>query len=93
MGVLDSKMVEGEGFKVVVLDIHTVVYSEPDRTATVEIEGGEVDGVVDWLVYASTVNGWEKSGTIAPLSTDDRATILHRVSEALALLGMTNSVV
>jgi hypothetical protein len=94
MHVVNNKSVEGDGFRVTVTDIHTVIYHETDRTVTVEIEGGQGSGgKVEWDVYSSTLSDWRIVGRSQPITSDDRSRILSRVSGALSLLEMLHRVV
>ena len=90
---LDNKTVQGDGFRVFVPDIHTVVYSDGGRTARVEIEGGMTAGVVDWLVYGETLSGWYIGSRHEPMADDDKQMVLGRIAESLHLLEMPHTIV
>jgi hypothetical protein len=49
---LDNKTVRGPSFTVSVPDIHRVRYTEGEKVAYVEIEGGAGPGnEINWLIY------------------------------------------
>jgi hypothetical protein len=89
-----NKSVEStSGFSVTVPDIHRVVYREGEMELTLEIEGGAVDGQVDWLVYAETISGWLPPNERTPLPLERKREVIQNVSESLSLLGMKHTVV
>ena len=90
---LNNKTVEGDGYRIIVPDIHTVIYEECARTARLEIEGGMSARVVDWLIYSETLSGWHDESGVVPISATERAIILSRVAESLNLLEMPNRLV
>jgi hypothetical protein len=90
---LDSKTVQGDDFRVVVPDVHTVVYSDSDRTARVELEGGRLDGVADWIVYSETISGWYRGDGREEMTVSDKDLVLCRISDSLKLLDMPHRVV
>jgi len=85
---LNNKTVQGDGFRVFVPDIHTVIYSEGDREAKVEIEGGMHGDTVDWLIYPDTLTGWIAQGIVEPLTDVEKKNVLRRISESLLVLNM-----
>jgi hypothetical protein len=90
---INNKTVEGDGFCIAVPDIHTVVYTENQRVARVEIEGGISTGKVDWLVYAATLSGWHVEEGLEPMSQDEKEFVLQRMLNGLRVLEMAHRVV
>ena len=89
---INNKTVQGDGFRVVVPDIHSVIYSEDGRDAHVEIEGGMSGDTVDWLVYAETLAGWTIQGHIEPMNDSEKDIVMRRISESLSLLNMPHRI-
>ena len=87
---LTNSSVRGsDGFLVSVVGIHEVRYSEGQKTARVEIEGGRDDrGEIDWYVYSKTFQGWLPPYEQNSLSREKKQEILKRISESLTVLGM-----
>jgi hypothetical protein len=90
--IVNNKTVQDDDFRVLVASIHSVTYSEDQREAQVEIEGGMSGDVVDWLVYAETLSVWNSSSGIAPMTNSEKTTVLRRISESLTLLGMPHRI-
>jgi len=91
---LNNKTVVGPTFVVSVPDIHRVRYTEGERVAQVEIEGGAgPNSQVDWLIYSETLCAWESphGNTEMPLAKRDE--ILLNISKSLDLLAMPHKVV
>lgn len=84
---LDNKTVEGPGYKVVVPDIHSVIYNEGRNSITIEIEGGTDANGVNWLVYVKTLSVQEVDSSYI-MTKEKREIILKRISDALNLLDM-----
>lgn len=88
-----NKLVEGPGFSVSVPDIHRVQYKDGTRTAYVEIEGGMgEDGRINWIVYSTTLRGWEEPHHFDELRFEEKKEILNRISESLNILQMPHQV-
>ena len=85
---VDDSTVQGDGFRVVVPNIHCVIYSEDHRETQVEIEGGMSEDLVDWLIYAETLGDWRIERGIEPMTDSDREIVLSRISGSLLVLNM-----
>lgn len=91
---LNNKTVRGPSFEVSVPDIHRVRYTEGEKVACVEIEGGAGPGnQVNWLIYAETLRGWEHPHEDAEMPKVKRDEILANISKSLDLLAMPHQVV
>jgi hypothetical protein len=91
---IDNRRVRGPGFTVTVSGIHHVEYSEEDKTAVVEIEGGRgTSQEVNWLVYSETLRGWEPPHQEEVMQPLKRAWVLSKISESLDLLEMPHRIV
>jgi hypothetical protein len=91
---VNNKTVQGANFIVSVPDIHRVRYAEGDKVAFIEIEGGmDAAGRVDWVVYASTLRGWEAPHQDVSISTSEQDAILSNISKCLSLLDMPHKIV
>jgi Immunity protein 74 len=81
--------VRGDGFVVLVPDTHKVQYSEGDKTAILEIEGGRgAGGEADFAVYLQTLRGWERPNEFLEMTEATRQQILANVSKSLDVLGV-----
>jgi hypothetical protein len=89
---IDNKTVEGAGLRISVLDIHTVAYMEESWRAQVEIEGGVEEGNINWIIYATTLSGWNVDGGRHSMTKEERNLVLTRISAALTLLDMPNRI-
>jgi hypothetical protein len=90
MKKVDNKTVEGDGFVIMVPDIHHVRYVQGAVEATVEIEGGSEGGQIDWLIYSATLTGI--SETDSGFVHSHRQEIIDRISNALTILAMQHRV-
>ena|SRR5213595_420507 len=91
---LNNSTVRGPTFVVFVPDIHRVQYTEGEKVACVEIEGGAGSGnEVNWLIYSETLRGWERPHEDAEMPKVKRQEILTNISESLDLLAMPHQVV
>ncbi|WP_408629687.1 Imm74 family immunity protein [Anaeromyxobacter oryzisoli] len=91
---VNNKTVRGPAFVVSVPNVHRVLYEEGGRTASVEIEGGlGPNGEVNWLVYATTLVGWDPPHADLEMSVSKREEIIRSISRSLELLGMPHQVI
>lgn len=92
---INNKTIQSsEGYTVTVQSIHKVEYSDGDRVAALEIEGGmSKSGEVDWLVYKDTLKDWETPYDFDEIDDQNRQEILSRVSRCLNLLDMPHQIV
>ena len=75
-------------------DIHQVRYTEGEKVACVETEGGtELAGGVTWLIYSETLRGWEHPHEDAEMPKLKREEILANISKSLDLLAMPHQIV
>lgn len=91
MKKLDNKTVIGDGFRIVVPDIHRVLYVDDKHEATIEIEGGINDNKVDWFVYTSTLSS--RINDDQAFIFEKRELILQRISCALDILDMPHRMI
>ena len=86
---LDNNTVQSsEGYLVATLSIWKARYSDSDKEAIVQIEGGrDESGNLEWSIYSRTLSGNRF------LSKSEAREILNRISHGLTFLGMPNQVV
>jgi hypothetical protein len=91
---LNNKTVRGPAFIVSVPDIHRVQYTEGEKVACVEIEGGAGPGnEVNWLIYAETLRGWERPHEDSEMPKFKRDEILANIGRSLDVLAMPHQIV
>lgn len=91
---LNNKTVHGPNFVVFVPDIHRVQYTEGEKVACAEIEGGfGPDNQVNWMIYAETLRGWNHPHEDEDMVSGKRQEILANISKSFDLLGMLHRVV
>jgi hypothetical protein len=90
---VSNKIVRGPTFVVSIPDIHRVEYTEDEKVAIVEIEGGLGPGnQVNWSVYAETLRGWEPPHENIEMSRAKWEEILSHISKSLELLEMAHQI-
>ena len=93
MKIVDNSTVLGEGFTVLVQDIHHVKYLDGKVEAVVEIEGGgSLATGIDWSIYSTTLD-WLHPDYTEDFEHPPKQVVIERISKALTLLGMKNEIV
>ncbi|HEX4997175.1 MAG TPA: Imm74 family immunity protein [Terriglobia bacterium] len=91
---INNKQVRGENFTVSIIGIHRVKYSEDQRVAFLEIEGGTgPNNEIDWVIYSETLKGWEAPHDNEELPRRERDRLITNISKSLELLGMPHRIV
>ncbi len=91
MKKIDNKTVLGDGFKVVVLNIHTTRYEDSDCVVEIEIEGGIKGNKVNWLVYINSFKIMQVFDSA--LGQVNKKEVLKRIGDALTLLDMPHCMI
>jgi hypothetical protein len=74
--------------------IHHIRYTEGEKVACVEMEGGNgPDNQVNWLIYSRTLRGWEHPSENEEMPELKRQEILGNLSKSLDLLAMPHQIV